>query len=343
MAAQVVQESIFARQSENLSELMPQQAHIMCGNRVPGAGHGGNVIKQVTLGLFNCSKIRNNLGRFHNHFTQQQAAGTDDFADHAHNTHQGMHLRQIPAVGAEFFPDIRHSVQAYDINTLVAQEQHILGHVVENNRICIVQIPLVGIKGCHDDLVCLRAPTEVAGGGGRKDLRNASLILLGNAPVVIEKETVLKFLFACFSSARPDMVFAGVVHYKVQTQRDAAAVTVFCQCFQVFHGAQFGLNAAKIRNGITAVASPGRTFQQRHQMQIIDAAVLNVIQFASDAGKGPGKGVGIHQHTQQIVPLVPGRICDPGTVQLLQCFRALFPAAIQHAAKIIPRLIIPGI
>ena len=198
---------------------------------MPGAGHGSHIIKQVAFGLFDRAEVRNNLCRFHHHFAEQQAAWADDFTNHAHHPHKHMYLREIAAVGAEFLPYVRHGVQTDDVDSLVAQEQHVFSHVVEDHRVRIVQIPLIGIKGGHDNLVRFRAPAEVPGGGGGEDLRNVFFIFLRDAPVVVEKEAILEFLFSRTCPARPDMVFTGMVHYKIQTQGNTAAVTVFRQSF----------------------------------------------------------------------------------------------------------------
>ena len=78
-------------------------------------------------------------------------------------------------------------------------------------------------------------------------------------------------------------------------------------------------------------------------MQVIHAAVLNIIELAPDAGKGAGEGIGIHQHAEQIVAFVPGRIGESRPIQFFQRFGTGLPAAPQHTAKVFPGVCIPGI
>ena len=63
-----------------------------------------------------------------------------------------MHLGKIPAAGSQLFPDIGNRVDADHIDTFVGQVQHIVNHLIENHRIPVVQIPLIGIESGHDKL-----------------------------------------------------------------------------------------------------------------------------------------------------------------------------------------------
>ena len=241
---------------------------------MPGAGHGGDVVEQMALRLFDAAEVGHDLARLHDDLAQQQAGGADNLADHAHDAHQRVYLRQVAAVGAELFPDIGHRVKTDNIHALIAEEEHVLRHVVEDGGVCVVEIPLIGIEGGHDDLIGLRAPAEVAGRGGRENLGHGSFKLAGDVPVVVEEIAILKFLFTRAGAPGPLVILACMVHDEVEADRDVALVAVRSEGGQILHRAEGGLHFAEVRHGITAVAASDGAFQQGHQMQVVDAAVL---------------------------------------------------------------------
>ena len=246
-----------------------------------------------------------------------------------------MHLSQIPAGCPQRFPDIRHCVQPDNINPVVAQEQHVLRHVVEHRGVGVVQIPLIGIEGRHDDLLCFLAPGKVPRRRGWKHLRHRLVVPVRNTPVIVEEIPVLEFLLPGPRPARPFMVLAGVVHHKVQAERNAAFMAVRRQFRQVLHRPQFRLNLTEIAHRVAAVAAPLRTFQQRHQVQVIDSAFRDVVKLFPDALQIPRERLHIHQHADHLMALIPVRAFFPGPVHHFQFFRPLQPHAIQHLGKVV--------
>ena len=200
-----------------------------------------------------------------------------------------MYLRQIAAVRSQLFPDVRHRIETDHINALIAEKKHVLRHIAEHIRVSIVQIPLIGIEGRHDDLARLLAPGKIPRRGRREDLRDVLFKCMRDRPVIIEEITVLIFLLPGAGAAGPLMILARVVHHKVETQRDAEFVTVMRKRGKIFHRAELRLNFSEIRYRIAAVASAFRTLQEWHEMQIIHAAVADIVQFFAHALKVPGK------------------------------------------------------
>ena len=136
------------------------------------------------------------------------------------------------------------------------------------------------------------------------------------------------------------MVFTGVVHHKVETDGDAVGMTIRREILQILHGPELRLDAAKIGDRIAAVTAADRAFQKRHEMEIIDAAVPDIIQLLPNTAKGARKCVHIHQHADQFVALIPGGICQPEAVNLPEVSRAVLPTAVEHFHKVIPGLCI---
>ena len=249
-----------------------------------------------------------------------------------------MNLRQVAAGGSRRFPDIRYRIQPDDIHAVVAQVQHIVRHVVEHNGIGIVQVPLVGIEHGHDHFLCFLAPGEIARCCGREHLGHSLFIPVGNIPAVIEKIAVLVFRLSRPGPACPLMVFAGMVHHKVQAQGNTSPVALVRQFLQVVHRSQLRLHFPEIAHGVPAVAPSCRAFQQRHQVKIADSAFLHIIQLVLHALQRSGKSLHIHLHTGQVLLPVPVRAGLPFPVKLPEAFRPVFPGVADHLRKVFPRL-----
>ena len=336
VAAQVVQERVHLRQREHLAQLVPEQLHVPGGHGVPGGGHGGDVVEQVTLGLLHRTEVGHHLAGLHDHFAQQHRAGTGDFAHHAHHPDQGVHLGQVAAGGAQRLPDVGRGVQPDDVDAVVAQEEHVVGHVVEHHGVGVIQIPLIGPEGGHDHLVELRAPAEISRRGGGKHLGHGLLVGVGNLPAVIEEIALLAAHIPLPRPAGPLVVLGGVVHHKIQAHGNAAAVAILRQRRQIVHGAQLGLYLAEIADRVAAVGAVRGALQQGHQMQIVDAAFLNVVQLAAHALQISGEGAHVHQHARHVVALIPAGIGLPPAVDLPQGLRPRLVGGVDHIDEVIP-------
>ena len=246
MAAQVIQEGILLREREYRFELMPQEADILRRDGMPGRRHRGNVIKDMALRLVYRSEIRHHLRRFHHHLSEKKRARTNHFRRHPHHPHQRMNLGQIAAGGPELLPDIRHRVQTDDVHAFVAKVQHIVRHVIKDHRIPVIQIPLIGIKGRHDNLPSLLAPGEVPGSRGGKHLGNGLLEFIRDRPVVKKEIPVLVLLLTAPRPPRPLMILAGVVHDKVQAQAHAPPVAGMGQILQILHRPERRIHASEV-------------------------------------------------------------------------------------------------
>ena len=323
VAAQIVQEDIVVGQGKDRLHLVAEKPHVVRSHRMPGAGHRGDIVEHVALGLFQRPEIGNDLGGLHDDLAQEQGAGADDLRRHPHQAHQGVDLREIAAVCPQLFPDIGRRVQADDVHTVVAQVQHVRSHIIEDDRIRVIEVPLIGVKGRHDDLAGLLTPGEVSGCRGRKDLGDSLLKLVRNIPVVIEEIAVLVLLLPRPGPARPLMVLAGMVHDEVEADTHPVVMTFIAQLGQVLHGAEFRLYLPEIRNCIAAVAPPRRALQKGHQVDVVQTAFLQIIQMFPHALQGPCKAVGVHEHAQHLISLVPLRHLFAHLIPLPKLRRAL--------------------
>ena len=126
------------RQSEHLIQLLPQESGVTGGHGVPGGGHGGDVVEHVALGLLHGAEVGHHLARLHDHLAQQQHAGAYDFPNHAHHADDGVHLLEVPAGGAQLLPDVRHRIDADNIDTPVGEVEEIGHHLIEHPGIAVV-------------------------------------------------------------------------------------------------------------------------------------------------------------------------------------------------------------
>ena len=218
---------------------------------------------------------------------------------------------------------------------MVAEVQHVGGHVIEDHRVRVVQVPLVGVEGGHDDLLRFLAPGEVAGRRGGEHLRHVFFVLVRQHPVVVEEETVLVFLFAGAGTLRPLMVLAGVVHDEVKAHRHSAVVARVGQIRQVFHGTELGLHFSEVGHRVSAVRAVLGALQERHQMDVVDSALLQILKVFFDPLQRSGEAAGIEHHAQSRVVLAPFFGQEAPVVPLLQFRFSRLVVLMQHIKEVI--------
>ena len=138
VAAQIVEEGVLPGKGKHRAQLVLQQAHIVGGHGVPEGCHGGDVINHVTLRLFFTAEVGHHLAGLHDDLPQQQGAGANHRTAQPQQPYQVMHLRQIPAGGSQLLPYVGRGIQADHIHPLIAQEQHVRGHLPQDGGVCVV-------------------------------------------------------------------------------------------------------------------------------------------------------------------------------------------------------------
>ena len=284
---------------------MAQKPCVSRCHGMPCRTHRGCVVEHVALRALYGTEVGSQLLRSHNDLTQKQRAGTDDLADHADHADDSMYLGAVAAVGAKLFPDVWHRVHANNVDALVRQIQQIVCHGVEDSGVSVVQIPLVRVEGGHDDLPHVLEVSEIARRGNGEHLRDEFFVFVGNVPIIEEEIIIPVVLFSCPGALCPLMIDTGVVHHEVQTAADAPLMTVGGKLFQLLHGAELGLDLAEIGNGITSVAASLHRVQQRHEMDIVDAQLRQIVEFFPDAAQVSGKLLHIQAIAEQVVAPIP--------------------------------------
>ena len=340
VAAQIIQEHELLRQREYIVQRLAKKSDVLGRHRIPGRAHGRRVVEHMAFRLVHCSEIGGQLGGLHNDLAEKQSARADDFRSHAHQSHERVDLRQIAVIRAELLPDIRDSIQTDNIDAVIAEIQHIRRHVIEHDRIAVIEVPLIRIEHRHDRLTDLCAPGEVAGGSRREYLRDRLLKFIGDRPVIIEEISVLILLLARAGTLRPLMILARVVHDKVEADAESLLMAVLREIIEIFHRAELRLDLSEIRDRVTAVAPVLRALEKRHQMNEIRAAFLNIIKVLMHAFQVPGKAVRVNDHAEHIISLIPVRHERSRVVPLLEERISVCIILMQHGYKIIKRLLV---
>ena len=245
-----------------------------------------------------------------------------------------MYLGKISAGGSQLFPDIGYRIQPDDVDAPVGKAEHILRHVVEYHGVSVVQIPLIGIEGGHNDFSGIFQIGEITGCRGGEHLGNGLLVPVGFLPVVIEKVPAAGNRVSRSGGLGPGVFLAGVVHHEIQAHTDALLPAPVCQGFQIFHGSQLRLHPPEVRNGVAAIAAVLGGFQQGHQMEIIDAALCQIGQLFHHANQVSGKGIHIEHHAQKVIAPIPAGVFCSYLIQLPQRRISILKTAFQHLKEI---------
>ena len=119
------------------------------------------------------------------------------------------------------------------------------------------------------------------------------------------------------------MLAGDVVEDQVHDQADALAAQGGREVAQVVGGAEVGADRAVVLDGVAAVVVALARLEQRHQVQVGDAEVLEVVEVLGDALEVAGEPVGVAgvaEHPRLLQP-VGGE--QPLLVELVQVGRAL--------------------
>ena len=268
--------------------------------------------------LFRGAEVGGQLAGSHDHLAFQDDGGADGLQHHADDAHDGVHLGQVAAGGAQLLPDIGHRVDAQHLHAQVGQVQHAAGHLHQHRGVAVVQVPLVGVEGGQHPLVHLLAPGKVARGGVGEDLGHRLLILVGHGAVVKAVVEVLVIGVPGHGPAGPFVAGSGVVHHEVQAQADARRPQLLGQGGQVGVGAKGGIHLVEVLHRIAAVVVGMGHLQQGHQVQVGQLLLFQIGQLLRQLLQVPGKEVGVHGHAEHVAPAVPAGVGFPGGVQLFQ-------------------------
>ena len=335
MAAEIVLEYVISRKSGNNIKLTAEQRNISGCNGVPGARHGCYVVEKMAFRFIYSSEIWNNLFRRHNDFSEKKDTRADNFADHTHHTNDSVYLRQVTAVGSKLFPDIRYGIETNNVHTLVCKIQHVKDHFVQDDRIAVVQIPLIRVECSHNMFMDIIQPGEVSRCSGREYLWAGLLVQRRNIIAVKEEVAVLIFSFTGACTFCPFMILRSVVHNKVQADTDSTFVAFGSQMCKIIHVSELFLYLTEVSNCISAIAASFRGLKKRHKMEIIYIAFLYIIQLLFQIGERTCKSIDIHHHSGKIIAFVPFRVFGTADIGLFEVIASHIIEFLEYGKKVI--------
>ncbi len=227
---------------------------------------------------------------------------------------QQVRLGLVLAVGAHPFPQERRRVESQHVDAPVGQGQHGAQHGPEHRRVGVVQVPLVLVEARPHP-----AEARDLGEAARRDvgeyLGQGALVGVGFGAIRVDQVHLAVAGLACHRLAGPFVLSRGVVEHQVHAQGDAALVQVARQRLQIRHGADPRVNLVVVGHRVAAVALPLARPQQRHQVQVGDAQLHQVVQVLADPRQRAGEPVGVADIADHAGPLEPGRVDLPAAVE----------------------------
>ena len=184
----------------------------------------------------------------------------------------------------------------------------------------------------------VRQPGKVAGSGGGEHLGNGPLIGLGDAGIRVEEVAAHILPFPGPGPLRPLVVLGGVVHHKVHADVHALLMALAGEMGQILDGAQILPHLAEIGYGIAAVGLALGHVQERHQVDGVDAALLEVVQLPLHAPEIPGKIIDVEHHAHHILLFEPGGIRLFFQVPLLQRGAPLLVKPLHLGAELVKHI-----
>lgn len=100
-----------------------------------------------------------------------------------------------------------------------------------------------------------------------------------------------------------------MIHNKIHTNIHFFLMAGCRQSLQVLHRAKFFLNPSKIGHRISAVGTPVHRIQKRHQMNVIDITLFEIVQLIPDTLHISRKIIYIKHHAEHVIFLIPARLC----------------------------------
>jgi hypothetical protein len=113
----------------------------------------------------------------------------------------------------------------------------------------------------------------------------------------------------------------GVVEDQVDAQRDVTLVQIRDERLQVGHGADPRIHRAVVLDRVAAVVIPVAGPQQRHQVQVADTEIGQVVEMLADTRQGAREPVGVTDVADHAGPLEPRGIDLAAAVEQAQLHR----------------------
>ena len=188
---------------------------------------------------------------------------------------------------------------------MIRQEQHSLGHATEDLRITVVQVPLKRVERGPDPTGDLRPKSEAAGVFVWEDLAQVPLVSVRHLPVRKHPVVALVVGIACQRTAGPGVLIGGVIDNEVEHETDPVLAQIGGQIGQLSHTAQARVDLAVAADGVAAIVLPRRCAEHRHQVEVGEPQLGQVLKPGSQTGQVAREAVNVADAAQHPLRLKP--------------------------------------
>ena len=251
------------------------------------------------------AEVAHQVARGHDRLRLEEHPWGGDPHQRAEGLQQLVDLRLVLAVRPDPLPQERHGVEAQHVDADVRQLEHDLGHRGEDGRVRVVEIPLVGVERRPHPAVELGHPAEAPGRGVREDVGQRARVGVGLRPV---GERAVEGQLGGVAGERglgPRVLARGVVDHQVDAQRHPGGAQLGGQRTQVVHRPQRRVDGPVVGHRVAAVVGLRAAAQQRHQVQIADAQLLQVGHARAHAVERPGEAVDVTHVADGVLAVQP--------------------------------------
>jgi len=204
-------------------------------------------------------------------------------------------------------PDESHCIEPENWNPCISQEKHFLYHGIENFRVPIIQVPLIGMEGCPYPFLHFFIKAKGAPPYLREYIPQVGLILLGFTNIRKEPIKILILLIPRFCLQSPLVFIRGVVKYKIGYQGDAMFSEGPSKLWEVIHSTEFRVSFPIARNGVTTIVFWLWTTEKGHKVKVGDTQLLEIGQTIMKPLKSTGKAVHIGYRSNLVLRKEPAR------------------------------------
>ena len=205
----------------------------------------------------------------------------------------GVDLGLVLARRAQPLPDEGDGVEPDHVDAEVGEEQDDVGELVEDVGVRPVEVPLPRVERRPHPPGGVVVPREAARGEVGEHLGQRALVGVGQLAVGEDAEVGAVVRIAATGRLRPLVLAGDVVEHEVEAQADAPLPQRGGQPAQVVDGAQVGADRAVVGDGVPAVVGTRPGLEQRHQVQVGDAELLQVVGVLGDAVQVAGEAIGV--------------------------------------------------
>jgi hypothetical protein len=187
-----------------------------------------------------------------------------------------------------------------------------------------VEVPLERVER-RPDPAPVGERAEVAGREVREDLGQRSPVPVRELPVREDPEELGRVGVAIAGPDRPNVLGRAVVEDEVDAQADPLPAKLAGEVPQVGHGAEARLHLPIVGHGVAAVVVAGPRPQERHEVEVPHAELLEVADVLLYAAQRAGEPVHVEDVADHLRDLEPVRADGPLAVQQPQLRRSLRP------------------